>query len=150
MMMFLLLYIILLALANGSGGADADADTGDGGVAPQEGDRYRGGYFCSQGFTNADVFVGSQLPNTTSAVWRIIFQFAVPSPSNCTGSYNGTVARTPSSLPPLFVMEGDAWIDNPCGYVFLPPFSFSIDTGGPPQCGSLRRSPNFTAARSLR
>jgi hypothetical protein len=61
--MMFLLYIILLAIANGSGGADADA-VGGGGVAPQEGDHYSGGYFCSQGFTNADVFVGSQLPNT--------------------------------------------------------------------------------------
>ncbi|CUG88103.1 membrane-associated protein, putative [Bodo saltans] len=87
---------------------------------PQVGDLYRGGYFCVQGYTNVNVYVQNA---SSPSMWTALFTFSVPTSPYCTGAY---IANITGSGGATLTMEGSSWVSNPCGYSFLPPFTFSI------------------------
>ncbi|CUG88108.1 membrane-associated protein, putative, partial [Bodo saltans] len=91
---------------------------------PQIGELYRGGYFCNQGYSDASILVRSA---ASSTVWNVMFNFSVPSSPSCTGSYTGSI--TFLSTSGVYQFEGSSWISNPCGYIFVPTFTFSIVQG---------------------
>ncbi|CUG85583.1 GPI-anchored surface protein, putative, partial [Bodo saltans] len=93
---------------------------------PQIGELYRGGYFCNQGYSDASILVRSNAASST--VWNVMFNFSVPNSSPyCTGSYTGSI--TFLSTSGVYQFQGSSWISNPCGYIFVPTFTFSIVQG---------------------